>query len=227
MSSIQASVKTPLQILDQGKHHLVVFKPSNMVVVTGRGAPKPTLLDVAIAEFGKGIRPVHRLDRGTTGCCILAKDLFGQQALSNAFRKHLVNKTYLAIIEGVPDFKKLSVDARLKRVDTPNNKKSLAHQTIAEDGERALTHLKVLSTTDGLTLIEARPVTGRMHQIRAHLSHLGFPIIGDILYGSKRDYAPHSLALHAYSVDFPVPEGGRKKIVAEPDERFAALAKLP
>lgn len=215
---------TPILILDQGKHHLVVYKPSNMVVVTGRGAPKPTLLDVMQEQFGKGIKPVHRLDRVTTGCCILAKTPYGQQALSDAFRKHLVDKRYLAVIEGVPTFKQINIDARLKRIDTPNNKKSLAHQVIADDGQRALTRVKVISSKNNLTLIEANPETGRMHQIRAHLSHLGFPIVGDTQYGSKTAYHPNAIALHAYKITFPLPEGGgRKTVIAEPESRFKAL----
>lgn len=214
-----------ISILDQGKHHLVVYKPSNMVVVTGRGAPKPTLLDVLQERFGKGIKPVHRLDRVTTGCCILATSTYGQQALSDAFRKHLVDKRYLAIIEGIPNFKQINLDARLKRIDTPNSKKSLAHQVIADDGQRALTRVRVISSHNNLTLVEANPETGRMHQIRAHLSHLGFPILGDAQYGSKTPYQPRAIALHAYKVSFPLPEGGRRTVIAEPEERFAALVK--
>lgn len=192
-----------------------------MVVVTGRGAPKPTLLDVLQERFGKGVKPVHRLDRVTTGCCILAKDIYGQQALSNAFRKHLVDKRYLAVIEGVPSWKQLNIDARLKRVDTPKSRKSLAHQVISDDGERALTRVKVLETHGELALVEANPETGRMHQIRAHLSHLGFPILGDQLYGSKRAYYPNAIALHAHQITFPLPEGGnRRTVMAEPEERF-------
>jgi RluA family pseudouridine synthase len=215
----------PISILDQGKHHLVVYKPSNMVVVTGRGAPKPTLLDVMQERFGKNIKPVHRLDRVTTGCCIFATSTYGQQALSDAFRKHLVDKRYLAVIEGVPNFKQINIDARLKRIDTPNNRKSLAHQIVADDGQRALTRVRVLASTNNLTLIEANPETGRMHQIRAHLSHLGFPIVGDTQYGSKTAYYPYAIALHAYKVTFPLPEGGRRTVTAEPEERFAALVK--
>ncbi len=216
---------TPISILDQGKHHLVVYKPSNMVVVAGRGAPRPTLLDVLQERFGKNIKPVHRLDRVTTGCCILATSTYGQQALSDAFRKHLVDKRYWAVIEGVPNWKQINIDARLKRIDTPNNKKSLAHQIIADEGQRALTRVRVLASQNNLTLVEANPETGRMHQIRAHLSHLGFPIVGDAQYGAKTAYYPYAIALHAYKITFPAPEGGRRTVTAEPEPRFAALVK--
>src|SRR3989338_2163388 len=219
---------TSILILDQGKHHLVVYKPSNTVIVTGRGAPKPTLLDILQERFGKGIKPVHRLDRVTTGCCIFATTTYGQQALSDAFRKHLIDKRYLAIIEGVPHFKQINIDARLKRIDTPNSKKSLAHQEISAEGQRALTRVRVLCSHNNLTLIEANPETGRMHQIRVHLSHLGFPILGDTLYGAKMLYYPHAIALHAHTITFPLPEGGgRRTVTAEPEKRFMDLTQAP
>jgi RluA family pseudouridine synthase len=217
-----------LRVLDQGKHHVVVDKAANMVVVAGRGAPKPTLLDLVQQQFGKAIRPVHRLDRVTTGCCIFAKSLYGQQALSNAFRRHLVEKRYLAIVEGSPKFTTLNIDARLQRVDDPDARKGpLAHQTIEEEGQRALTRVKVLSKTEDFALVEALPRTGRMHQIRAHLAHVGHPILGDFQYGAKNKYAPHSIALHAAVIIFPAPDGGKKTVKAPVPSFFQeTLTKL-
>lgn len=215
-----------VSVLDQGKHYFVVYKSSNQVVVAGRGVPKPTLLDLMQEHFGKNIRPVHRLDRVTTGCCILAKDLYGQQALSNAFRKHLVHKRYLAIVEGIPSWKQINIDARLQKINTPNCRKSLAHQIVSDDGQRALTRVRVLATRDHQTLLEAIPETGRMHQIRAHLSHLGFPIVGDIQYGAKTTYQFHAIALHAHRITFPLPEGGRKTVTAEPEDYFRFKSKV-
>ena len=213
-----------LEVLDKGKHHIVVNKPYNMVVVAGRGAPKPTLLDVAEKQFGKGIRPVHRLDRVTTGCCILATSLYGQQALSEAFRKHLIDKTYLAVVEGVPNFKSLNIDARLTRVDDLNAKKGyLAHQTIDPNGQRALTRVKVISVGEQYTLVEARPQTGRMHQIRAHLAHVGHPILGDKQYGSNTPFMEHAIALFAQAVSFPAPEGGRRVVKAPMPDSWKLL----
>jgi RluA family pseudouridine synthase len=215
-----------LSVLDKGKHHVVVNKPSNMVVVDGRGAPKPTLLDLAQAQWGKGIKPVHRLDRVTTGCCILATDTYGQQALSNAFRKHLVDKRYLAIIEGVPKFESINIDARLERIDDPDAKKGwLAHQTIGEEGKRALTRVRVWAKGTDVCLVEARPETGRMHQIRAHLTHIGFPIVGDKQYGAKLPFGDHAIALFAFAVSFPAPEGGRRFVSAPLPKSFEEFLK--
>jgi 23S rRNA-/tRNA-specific pseudouridylate synthase len=197
-------------IVEDAEHHAVWVKPAGMTVVAGRGVPRPTLLDVAVERFGVA-KPVHRLDRVTTGLCIIAKTTFGQAALNDAFRRHLVDKRYLAIVEGSPTWDKLDIDARLQRIDDPDARKGpLAVQTIADDGIRALTRVRVLARSATATLIEARPETGRMHQIRCHLAHVGLPIIGDSLYGSKQKFVvAGAVGLFAAAVSFPRPGGGR------------------
>jgi len=210
------------RLLARGPHWAVYTKPAGMTVVAGRGVPRPTLLDVAEAELGAA-RPVHRLDKPTTGCCIVALTALGQQTLSDAFRRRVVDKRYVAIVEGSPTWTTLVVDARLARVDDPEvdperrpgKKAPLAIQTVSDDGDRALTRLQVLARGNGVTLVLARPETGRMHQIRCHLAHVGFPIVGDTLYGARgRFVADQELALHAAGVCFPRPEGGREVAVA-------------
>jgi 23S rRNA-/tRNA-specific pseudouridylate synthase len=180
------------------------------VVVPGRGVPSPTLLDLAKNQFGKGILPVHRLDRGTEGCLILAKTPFGEHVLSDAFRRHLVKKRYLAVVEGEPKFTRETVDARLLRVDTPDARKGpLAHQTINPVGQSAQTVLRVWATGGGLAVIEARPETGRMHQIRAHLAHTGHPLVGDAAYGATQSFPGGEFPLWAWALSFPQPRAGR------------------
>lgn len=215
-----------LKVVDEGPHHIVVVKPFNMVVVPGRGTPKPTLLELAMAQFSSGIRPVHRLDRVTYGIVILAKTLYGQQALSEAFRRHLIDKRYLAVIEGVPPWKSLTIDARLTRIDDPEARKGpLARQTIDEHGVRALTRVSVWAKGNDLSVVEARPETGRMHQIRAHLSHIGFPIVGDKIYGAQKTFAPNAIALSAFAVSFPDPSGGRRFVYTDLPEEIRSLCK--
>ena len=215
-----------MPIVDQGPHQVVLLKPAGMTVVGGRGVPRPTLLDVATDWFGSGTRPVHRLDKVTTGLCIVAKTPFGQQALSEAFRRHLVDKRYLAIVEGVPPWQRLDIDARLARIDDPeaahgHKKGPLAIQTVDDSGVRALTRVTVLATGNGCALVEARPETGRMHQIRCHLSHTGFPIVGDSLYGAKTAFVDGAVALLAFALSFPRPEGGRAFVTAPLPALFA------
>ncbi len=214
-----------LRVLDEGPHHLVVQKPADTLVVKGRGPKKPTLLDQVNAHLGKPALPVHRLDRVTTGCCVFAKTRFGQQALSDAFRRRLVDKRYLALVEGAVSFTKLSVDARLLRVDTPDAKKGpLATQTVDDQGQRALTHLRRLTPGDPALLL-CHPVTGRMHQIRVHLAHVGHPIVGDGQYGATSSgLGPHHIGLHALLISFPKPSGGRAFVAAPPPETLLAAA---
>lgn len=210
----------PVPVLDEGRHHAVLDKPAGVTVVKARGVPQQTLLDLAEARFGKGVRPVHRLDKPTTGCCVIAKSEYGQQALSDAFRRHLVDKRYLALVAGRPPWSKLVIDARLHRVDRPDAKRGpLAIQTIDDAGKRALTRVRVLAAGEGVTLVEARPETGRMHQIRAHLAHVGFPLVGDALYGGAAD-EEDALYLHAWAISFPSPDGGRRFVTAPPPRRM-------
>ena len=211
--------ESDFRVVDQGPHHAVFEKPHGIVVVAGRGVVRPTLLDVAVSRFGADVRPVHRIDKVTSGLCVVAKTRFGQQALSDAFRRHLIDKRYLAIVEGNPPWEKLDIDARLSRVDDDDAKSRgkkgpLAWQTIDEQGVRALTRVRVLARGKGATLVEARPETGRMHQIRCHLAHVGHAILGDALYGSRAAFVDGAIALLALAISFPLPQGGRAFVVA-------------
>lgn len=204
-----------LIILNTGPHHVAVFKPHNMTVVGGPGVARPTLLDLLRKHLGPHIYPVHRLDRVTAGITLFARSLFAKHALDNAFKKRLVKKTYYAICEGQPHFKKTSIDASLAKISLNNKKGPPARQTISEEGQRAHTDVRVIKIlSPQLCLLEAQPISGRLHQIRAHLAHLGLPILGDKLYGAKTSCAPHTIALCAVKIELPLPKGGRLSIDA-------------
>lgn len=204
-----------LLVLSQGPHHVAVFKPHNMAVVGGQGVVRPTLLDCVRKMFGAHIAPVHRLDRATAGITVFARSLFAKHALENAFKKRLVKKTYYAVCEGNAGFKKQMVDQPLKKIDLNSKKGPAAKTCVDPKGEASITNFKLLKQiSPEYCLIEAQPVSGRMHQIRAHLAYLGLPIVGDRLYGAKSTCGPHTIALCAVALSLPLPKGGRVEVDA-------------
>jgi 23S rRNA pseudouridine1911/1915/1917 synthase len=153
-----------------------------------------------------GIRPgiVHRLDKGTTGVILVAKDSKTQEMLSHLFKERSVKKTYRAIVEGNPKKEQWTVEGNIGR--HPVERKKMA--VLKTGGRTAETSFKVLRALKGFTYLEAYPKTGRTHQIRVHLAHGGYPIVGDETYGKKaKAMAPRPL-LHAYRIEFIHPVKG-------------------
>jgi 23S rRNA pseudouridine955/2504/2580 synthase len=196
-----------LEILDQGQHHVVVNKPAGVLSVRARGGRSPTMVDLVKKQLDQRVLPVHRLDRPTSGCMAFALSEFGQQAISDAFRRHRVDKRYIAVVSGKPARKKLAIDARLLREEGDGRKGPAAWSKIDDAGKRALTRVEVVAGNDELSVVVARPETGRMHQIRAHLAHVGHPLLGDTLYGG--DEREGGFLLHALLLSFPAPKGPR------------------
>lgn len=165
---------------------------------------------------GKRPRLVHRLDAGTSGVVIAGKTKPDASALSVSFEKRRVKKTYLAVIESrVIIEKQGQIDAPIARVDTDRGSKIIVDEP---RGKRAFTRWRLLERGASKSLLEVRPETGRMHQIRVHLAHMGCPILGDHIYGNK-DSAPR-LMLHALSLELPHPNGDLLKIETARPESF-------
>jgi len=167
-------------------HSLEIFNINNPI----------TLQDKRIINLG-GI--VHKLDRDTSGVMVIAKNLATFDELKTQFRNHTIKKTYLALVEGNVQQDEFTIDAPLGR-----NKKDYKQQVNPTNprGELrdAVTHVKVVTRNEKATLIELTPKTGRTHQLRAHMSHIGHPIVGDKAYGSTHDSA--RIMLHAKSLMF-------------------------
>lgn len=157
-------------------------------------------------------RVVHRLDRGTSGVMIFPKNRRAAAHFSAALQRGAVEKIYWAVVAGTPDTDQWTVTAPIAKVDR-------ARYGVALPGREAETHFRVRAPGSGATLVEARPLTGRTHQIRVHLAHCGLPILGDAVYGG----APAArLLLHCRSMTFVTAEGRTVTATAPVDREFAA-----
>ncbi|MBI5071242.1 MAG: RluA family pseudouridine synthase [Deltaproteobacteria bacterium] len=210
-----------LQVLFRDEALLAVQKPPGRIVIPGRGAPEPTLLDDAQAEHGK-LWVVHRLDRGTSGVLLFARTAAAHRAVNLAFDRQEVHKRYLALVRGpLPDA--LRVEAPL----VPGRK---GRVRVAGPGDprarQAATRLRVLerfARAEVTALVEAEPETGRTHQIRVHLAHAGAPLAVDPDYGPRsplRDQAGAVLLertpLHAAALSLRHPVGGAALAIEAP-----------
>ncbi|MGH2757545.1 MAG: RluA family pseudouridine synthase [Actinomycetota bacterium] len=201
---------------------LVVSKPPGLVTHPARGHEAGTLVNalLALGEPLAGMgstRPgiIHRLDKDTSGLLLVAKDDAAHAALVAALRDRRIERVYLALVRGVPSSPTGTIDAPLGR--HPVKRRSIA---IVPEGRPAVTHYEVVARTDKFALLEVTLETGRTHQIRVHLSHLGHPVLGDRTYGGVSELS-RALGLtrpflHASQLTFPHPTDGRPIEVTDP-----------
>lgn len=197
---------------------LAVAKPAGLVTHPAYKHPDGTLCDLVFARQaarGEG-RPwlLHRLDRETSGVVLFAKTMMARRALVRQFERRDIRKRYLAITRGAP------VDAE-GEIDAPLTRDPLDRRRVIVDprGQSAQTRYRVLARADGNALIAAEPLTGRTHQIRAHLAHVGAPIVGDATYQAERhDGDPNAdrTMLHAARLDLRYPGTGAHWSVSAP-----------
>ncbi len=213
-----------LHILYEDKELLVINKEPGIAVHPGAGITRGTLAGILLAycklsELGGADRPgiVHRLDKETSGCLVVAKNDTAHQALSRQFVLREVEKTYLAIVQGV--LKKICgvIDAPIRRHPVHRKKMAVARPS---EGREAVTFYRVVAAEAGMSLLECRPKTGRTHQIRVHLKHINHPILGDSLYGKRGRFQRH--LLHAWKLSLTHPTTGvRMEFCTPPPADFA------
>ncbi|HEY0557282.1 MAG TPA: pseudouridine synthase [Thermoanaerobaculia bacterium] len=204
-----------LPVLYQDGVLLAVDKPAGLAVHRGAARDRTVALQLVRDRAGRHIHPVHRLDRATSGVLLFALDPATARRLQERFEAGAVAKRYLALVRGIPPESGV-IDHPIPRdVDGPR--------------VPALTEFRRLATFERYALVEARPRTGRRHQIRRHFKHLSHPLIGDVRYGKGehnrlfRDrFGLHRLALHAIELAFDHPETGEPlRIVAPVPEDLA------
>ena len=208
---------------------LALNKPSGLSSQGGRGQVN-TLDELlwAFARPGK-TRPrlIHRLDRDTSGVILTAKTKPAAGFLGKALMARRFSKTYLAIVTpGAPEPKGGRIDQALRRDEQGREAYMRPCPPDHPDAERAISRYRTLSETPGAALLELDPETGRMHQLRVHLAHIGRPIAGDPRYGGALVIGGQPvprLMLHATALGFPHPAGGTKRLEAPPPGDMAAL----
>ena len=206
----------PLEVIYEDEDIIVINKPKGMVVHPANGNPDGTLVNAvmnickdSLSGIGGEIRPgiVHRLDKDTSGAIIVAKNDRAHIGLSNQLKNHEVKKTYLALVRGIIKENEATINMPIAR-----SKKDRKKMDVDKDGKEAITHFKVLERyKNKYTLLQINLETGRTHQIRVHLSHIGYPIIGDEVYSNgKNEWNITGQCLHAWKLEFKHPVSGKK-----------------
>ena len=202
----------PLDIIYEDEYLVVVNKPANMIVHPAGKICSGTLVNAllyhcrdSLSGIGGVIRPgiVHRLDKNTSGLMVVAKNDFAHLDLSKQIKEHQVTKKYLTLVHGYMKDNSGIIDAPIGR--SLKNRKKMA-VTVEGKSREAITHFKVLKRFPGYTMVEVTLRTGRTHQIRVHMAFIGHPIVGDQLYGRKKQGLSISRqALHSHILGFVHP----------------------
>lgn len=196
--------KLAVDIVYEDEHLLVINKKAGMATIPSREHPLHTLANAVLGYYAeKGIpatfHAVNRLDKDTSGLLLVAKHRLAHNRLSKLQQAGKLKRYYQAFVEGHLEQVEGTIDAPIGR-----SSDSIITREVKEDGQRAVTHYAVRSVTGHATLVDIKLETGRTHQIRVHFSHLGHPLLGDELYGGRRDIINRQ-ALHCYRVEFEHP----------------------
>jgi len=201
-----------LDILYEDEDVIVINKPQGMVVHPAPGNYSGTLVNALLKHctnlsgINGVMRPgiVHRIDKDTSGVLLVAKNDSAHKCLAEQIKEHSVNRRYIAIVEGIIKVDKGTIEGNIGRHHIDRKK-----MDVVAGGKHAITHFTVIERFKNFTLIEAKLETGRTHQIRVHMAHIGHPVLGDPVYGVKNQkFALQGQALHAALIGFLHPRTG-------------------
>lgn len=217
----------PLEILYEDEHILAVNKPAGMVVHPAPGHWNGTFVNAllghckTIAPGSDPMRPgiVHRLDKDTTGILLAAKTTIAHQRLIELFSSRKMEKLYLAVCHGRPQNNHINVPIGRH----PVHRKEMA---VLPDGREAITDVQLAACNDKYSLLLAKPKTGRTHQIRVHLKHVGAPVVGDKLYSKKEQHDRQLLHAYRLSFEHPVTKAPIRLIAPIPEDMKVWIRKL-
>ncbi len=205
----------PIEVVYDDNDIIIINKPKNMVVHPSPGHYSGTLVNALMYHYGNNLsgingilRPgiVHRIDKDTTGLIIVCKNDTAHKNIANQLAEHSINRKYHAIVCGVIKEDEGTIDKNIGR--NHNDRKKMAVVSDRE-GKNAVTHYRVLKRYNGYTYIECSLETGRTHQIRVHMAYIGHPLLGDTVYGYKKQpFATNGQALHAKSIGIIHPSTG-------------------
>jgi 23S rRNA pseudouridine1911/1915/1917 synthase len=221
----------PLDVVYEDADIIVINKPKGMVVHPAAGNATGTLVSALLYHCGDSLsgiggvtRPgiVHRIDKDTTGLLVVAKNDFAHASLSEQIKEHSAFRTYIALVIGKPREESGTVDAPIGRHPVDRKKMAVVRNASARE---AVTHWRTLEEFDGVSLVECRLETGRTHQIRVHMAHIGHPVLGDEVYGGSR----HPSALrHSSLIDGQCLHAARLELThPRTRERMTFTAPLP
>ncbi len=191
-----------LEIIHSDEAVLAVNKPTGLLTVPGRGPDKQDCCYHRLLESFPDARVVHRLDMDTSGLILFARSPEAQRTISMQFEKREISKTYMALVEGIIEASEGMVDYPMRK--DMEQRLPPKHLIDCIRGKKAITEWKVLNRTASTTRVALFPKTGRSHQLRVHMQALGFPIVGDPIYGTPAA----RLMLHAQSLELFHPVTG-------------------
>jgi 23S rRNA pseudouridine955/2504/2580 synthase len=202
-------------IIYQDKNIIAIDKPSGIAVQAGN--PKEFSIDAALPylklDSAETPRLVHRLDRETSGILLLGRNRQAAAILSEGFKNKTIKKTYLALVKGIPAQVEDTISMKLLEKQFGQGAKSTKKVFKSEAGKEAITHYKILKTFNDYSLLELKPITGRMHQLRVHCKEIGHPILGDYKYSKKLEIDKNRLCLHSFAIE--ISDFFGKKLVIE------------